>query len=65
MFVFSLYTAILTLIENKIHRIPVIDPLTHNFLFLITHKRILRFLYLYVCSSNLISFYFILLFFFN
>jgi len=44
----SLYTAILTLIERKIHRIPVIDPLTHNFLFLITHKRILKFLYLYI-----------------
>jgi 5'-AMP-activated protein kinase regulatory gamma subunit len=44
----SLYTAILTLIEHKIHRIPVIDPLTHDFLFLITHKRILKFLYLYI-----------------
>ena len=30
------------------HRIPIIDPVTHNFLFLITHKRILKFLYLYV-----------------
>ncbi|CAF1109471.1 unnamed protein product [Adineta steineri] len=44
----SLYTAISRLIKYKIHRIPVIDPLTHNFLFLITHKRILKFLYLYI-----------------
>jgi 5'-AMP-activated protein kinase regulatory gamma subunit len=44
----SLYTAILTLIEHKVHRIPVIDPITHDFLFLITHKRILKFLYLYI-----------------
>ncbi|CAF2504470.1 unnamed protein product [Rotaria sp. Silwood2] len=44
----SLYTAILTLIERKVHRIPVVDPLTHDFLFLITHKRILKFLYLYI-----------------
>lgn len=43
-----MYTAILTLIERKIHRIPVIDPITRDFLFLITHKRILKFLYLYV-----------------
>ncbi|CAF4935737.1 unnamed protein product, partial [Rotaria magnacalcarata] len=44
----SLYTAILTLIERKVHRIPVIHPDTHDFLYLITHKRILKFLYLYI-----------------
>ena len=44
----SLFTAISTLIERRVHRIPIIDPVTHNFLFLITHKRILKFLYLYV-----------------
>ncbi|UJR21646.1 hypothetical protein I4U23_024723 [Adineta vaga] len=44
----NLYTAIFTLLEHNIHRIPVIDPLSHNFLFLITHKRILKFLYLYI-----------------
>lgn len=46
--IFSLFKAISTLIKHKIHRIPVIDPITHDFLFLITHKRILKFLYLYV-----------------
>ncbi|CAF3403710.1 unnamed protein product [Rotaria socialis] len=44
----SLYKAILTLIERKVHRIPVIHPDTHDFLYLITHKRILKFLYLYI-----------------
>ncbi|CAF1503152.1 unnamed protein product [Adineta ricciae] len=44
----NLYTAILTSTEHKIHRIPVIDPLTHDFLFLITNKRILKFLYLFI-----------------
>jgi hypothetical protein len=48
-FLFSLSTAIVTLIQHKVHRIPVIDPINHDFLFLITHKRILKFLYLYVC----------------
>ncbi|CAF4112045.1 unnamed protein product, partial [Rotaria magnacalcarata] len=43
-----LYTAILTLIDRKIHRVPVIDPTTHNFLFLITHKRILKYLYMHI-----------------
>ncbi|CAF3510255.1 unnamed protein product [Adineta steineri] len=45
----SLYTAILTSTQRKVHRIPVIDPDTRDFLFLITNKRILKFLYLFVC----------------
>lgn len=44
----SLYDAIKTLIHNRIHRLPVIDPLTGNVLYILTHKRILRFLFLYV-----------------
>lgn len=44
----SLYEAIKTLIHNRIHRLPVIDPLTGNVLYILTHKRILRFLFLYV-----------------
>ncbi|XP_065570833.1 uncharacterized protein LOC136033827 isoform X3 [Artemia franciscana] len=46
----SLYDAIDTLISNKIHRLPVIDPLTGNVLYIVTHKRILRFLFLYMNS---------------
>ncbi|XP_052124217.1 5'-AMP-activated protein kinase subunit gamma-1 isoform X2 [Frankliniella occidentalis] len=44
----SLYTAISTLIRNRIHRLPVIDPETGNVLYILTHKRILRFLFLYI-----------------
>lgn len=64
----SLYDAIKMLIENRIHRLPVIDNLTGNVLYILTHKRILRFLFLYVsqvgcndrsalyCRITLISF---------
>ncbi|CAG9862858.1 unnamed protein product [Phyllotreta striolata] len=44
----SLYDAIKTLILNRIHRLPVIDPETGNVLYILTHKRILRFLFLYI-----------------
>lgn len=44
----SLYDAIRTLIHNRIHRLPVIDSDTGNVLYILTHKRILRFLFLYV-----------------
>lgn len=44
----SLFDALHTLITNRIHRLPVIDPQTGNVLYIVTHKRILRFLYLYV-----------------
>lgn len=43
----SLFDAIKTLIHNKVHRLPVIDPHTGNVLYIITHKRILRFLFLF------------------
>ncbi|CAF0938209.1 unnamed protein product [Didymodactylos carnosus] len=44
----SLYKAILTIINRKVHRIPIIDPVTKDYCYLITHKRILKFLYLYI-----------------
>ncbi|XP_045119682.1 5'-AMP-activated protein kinase subunit gamma-2-like isoform X8 [Portunus trituberculatus] len=44
----SLYVAIRSLIHHKIHRLPVIDPSTGNVLYIVTHKRILKFLYLYI-----------------
>jgi len=44
----SLYDAIKVLIHNRIHRLPVIDPETGNVLYILTHKRILRFLFLYI-----------------
>ena len=46
----TLFDAIKTLIENKIHRLPVIDPETGNVLYILTHKRLLRFLFLYVST---------------
>lgn len=54
----SLYDAIRTLIQSRIHRLPVIDPDTGNVLYILTHKRILRFLFLYVSTikKNFFSF---------
>lgn len=48
----SLYDAIKTLVQNSIHRLPVIDPETGNVLYILTHKRILRFLFLYVSDKS-------------
>ncbi|PZC80439.1 hypothetical protein B5X24_HaOG214741 [Helicoverpa armigera] len=44
----SLFEAIRMLITNRIHRLPVIEPETGNVLYILTHKRILRFLFLYI-----------------
>ncbi|XP_059201062.1 5'-AMP-activated protein kinase subunit gamma-1-like isoform X1 [Centropristis striata] len=46
----SLFDAVYTLIKNKIHRLPVIDPITGNALYILTHKRILKFLQLFMCE---------------
>ena len=50
MFLFSLFDAIEILLENHVHRLPIIDATTNNVVFILTHKRILRFFYLYVSS---------------
>lgn len=47
----SLFDAVYTLIKNKIHRLPVIDPVTGNALYILTHKRILKFLQLFVSPT--------------
>lgn len=44
----SLYDAIEALCKHKVHRLLVIDKVTGNALYVLTHKRILRFLYLYI-----------------
>ncbi|XP_056007020.1 5'-AMP-activated protein kinase subunit gamma-2-like isoform X4 [Ostrea edulis] len=44
----NLYQAIKTLISCKVHRLPVVDRSTGNALYVLTHKRILRFLYIYI-----------------
>ena len=47
---FSLYEACELLIKHKIHRLPVIDPSSSNFLFVISHKRILHYLHEHVST---------------
>uniref|UniRef100_UPI00358FCB4A 5'-AMP-activated protein kinase subunit gamma-1-like isoform X1 n=1 Tax=Myxine glutinosa TaxID=7769 RepID=UPI00358FCB4A len=44
----SLFEAVYSLIKNRIHRLPIIDPVSGNALYIITHKRILRFLHLFI-----------------
>ncbi|CAL8072931.1 unnamed protein product [Orchesella dallaii] len=44
----SLYDAICCLVNNRIHRLPIIDQQTGNVLHILTHKRILKFLFLYI-----------------
>ncbi|KAL3831986.1 hypothetical protein ACJMK2_023674 [Sinanodonta woodiana] len=43
-----LFEAIRTLIQHHVHRLPVVDKMTGNAIYILTHKRILRFLYLYI-----------------
>lgn len=43
----TLFDAIKTLIHEKVHRLPVVDPETGNVLYILTHKRILKFLFIY------------------
>lgn len=44
----SLFDAVQTLCLYKVHRLPVVDATAGNVLFILTHKRILRFLYIYI-----------------
>ncbi|XP_055037438.2 5'-AMP-activated protein kinase subunit gamma-2a isoform X2 [Misgurnus anguillicaudatus] len=46
----SIFDAVYSLIKNKIHRLPVVDPVSGNALYILTHKRILKFLQLFVCE---------------
>ncbi|XP_068602648.1 5'-AMP-activated protein kinase subunit gamma-3b [Brachionichthys hirsutus] len=43
----SLFDAVYTLLKNKIHRLPVVDPESGNVLHILTHKRILKFLHIF------------------
>ena len=49
----SLFEAVYSLLKHKIHRLPVIDPLSGNVLHILTHKRILKFLYIFVSHPSL------------
>uniref|UniRef100_A0A8C0QM86 CBS domain-containing protein n=1 Tax=Chelonoidis abingdonii TaxID=106734 RepID=A0A8C0QM86_CHEAB len=43
----SLFNAVYQLIKNRIHRLPVIEPVSGNVLHILTHKRILKFLHIF------------------
>uniref|UniRef100_A0A803KKD0 5'-AMP-activated protein kinase subunit gamma-1 n=1 Tax=Xenopus tropicalis TaxID=8364 RepID=A0A803KKD0_XENTR len=47
----SLFDAVSSLIKNRIHRLPVISPDSGNTLYILTHKRILKFLKLFKMSE--------------
>ncbi|XP_069792031.1 5'-AMP-activated protein kinase subunit gamma-1-like isoform X2 [Narcine bancroftii] len=42
-----LFDAVYSLIKNKIHRLPVIEPMSGNALYILTHKRILKYFHLF------------------
>ncbi|XP_023578799.1 5'-AMP-activated protein kinase subunit gamma-3 isoform X2 [Octodon degus] len=43
----SLFEAVYALIKNRIHRLPVLDPLSGTVLYILTHKRLLKFLHIF------------------
>ncbi|ELV10681.1 5'-AMP-activated protein kinase subunit gamma-3, partial [Tupaia chinensis] len=44
----SLFEAVYALIKNRIHRLPVLDPVSGTVLHILTHKRLLKFLHIFV-----------------
>jgi 5'-AMP-activated protein kinase regulatory gamma subunit len=44
----SLHKAVQILCESKIHRLPVLESSTGNILYILTHKRLIKFLFLYI-----------------
>lgn len=56
MCVCSVFEAVYSLIKHKIHRLPVIDPVSGNALYILTHKRILKFLQLFVSHTSVVTF---------
>nr|CAB3265156.1 5'-AMP-activated protein kinase subunit gamma-1-like [Phallusia mammillata] len=44
----SLFDGLRQLVKNKIHRLPIMELVAGNPLYILTHKRILKFLYLFV-----------------
>ncbi|XP_008057053.1 5'-AMP-activated protein kinase subunit gamma-3 [Carlito syrichta] len=43
----SLFEAVYALIKNRIHRLPVLDPISGSVLHILTHKRLLKFLHIF------------------
>ncbi|XP_039264798.2 5'-AMP-activated protein kinase subunit gamma-1-like [Styela clava] len=52
----SLFHGLKILVQNKIHRLPVIEPKSGNPLYILTHKRLLKFLYLFMKDMPMPSF---------
>uniref|UniRef100_A0A183EPL2 CBS domain-containing protein n=1 Tax=Gongylonema pulchrum TaxID=637853 RepID=A0A183EPL2_9BILA len=44
----SLYSAVQMLCKEKVHRLPVVEECSGNIAFILTHKRLIKFLYLYM-----------------
>ncbi|KAL8565182.1 hypothetical protein ACOMHN_003969 [Nucella lapillus] len=44
----SLYEAVKALVDNRVHHLPVVDNATGNAIYILTHKRLLRFLHIYL-----------------
>ncbi|MEJ1272039.1 protein kinase AMP-activated gamma 3 non-catalytic subunit [Cricetulus griseus] len=42
-----LFEAVYALIKNRIHRLPVLDPVSGTVLYILTHKRLLKFLHIF------------------
>ncbi|XP_077303956.1 5'-AMP-activated protein kinase subunit gamma-3 isoform X1 [Lithobates pipiens] len=49
----SLFHAVYSLIKNKIHRLPVMEPISGNILHILTHKRLLKFLHMFVSGGSI------------
>lgn len=58
---FSLYNAVQALCDEKVHRLPIMDKASGNILYILTHKKILRFLYVYVSTRGSVFLVFILI----
>nr|XP_012595735.1 5'-AMP-activated protein kinase subunit gamma-3 isoform X1 [Microcebus murinus] len=43
----NLFEAVYTLIKNRIHRLPILDPVSGDVLHILTHKRLLKFLHIF------------------
>lgn len=44
----SVCSAVRKLCETKVHRLPVVDPVSGNVAYILTHKRILKFMHIFV-----------------
>lgn len=44
----TLLDAVRMLLRHKVHRLPVIDPISGNPLHILTHKRVLKYLHIHV-----------------